>query len=244
MKTIGDFLSVVISQREYLDRIIEHEQDCSHPKFWSQRLGKTVMGAQRRGWTRRDKVRHEYYEASALTLPSIHRPSAPPPARPKRIGGRIEMLFRKCKYQDSAVVVAKAALDCCKSNPHIVRSAGGAVSEMLATHLRWLDYLQAEKGYPSNIETEWDDCKCRLQGIWDVIRDIEAEQHRERVPLSDLAKEFGVSRSTIYRIMEKGYLVTYGEPKFVYRDEINPVEIERLLELQQKRQLPNKNASL
>jgi hypothetical protein len=67
-----------------------------------------------------------------------------------------------------------------------------------------------------------------------ILREI---QPREKVPLSTLALELDVSRQSLYRLRDAGHIKPEGKPLFIYRDQIDVAEIQRLLELQKKQQL-------
>jgi len=71
------------------------------------------------------------------------------------------------------------------------------------------------------------------------LRDIESIKS-ERVPLSTLANKLDVSKNSLYRLRDKGYLKVQKigkTPLFVYRRDVDLDELSRLLELQRKQQL-------
>jgi len=67
-----------------------------------------------------------------------------------------------------------------------------------------------------------------------ILREI---QPREKVPLSTLAKELDTSKQSLHRLKDSGHIKFEGKPLFMYRDQIDVAEIQRLLELQKKQLL-------
>jgi hypothetical protein len=97
---------------------------------------------------------------------------------------------------------------------------------------------------PQDFEAITTGLRVELKSLAKSIGWYENQLQRERVPISTLAIELDVSRGSLYRLADKGHIPTYkqqGHPKYLYRDEIDPIEIKRLLDLQKKQQLPPKN---
>ncbi len=184
MNPVEAFFSIVAQQRQRLLEIEEYDQDCQWGRAWEQRIGRIVSGAQRRGWTQRDKIRAAYSEQSKLSLPSIHRPTSPMPHRPKRIRGRIHLLFSFFDQYAPSEITASAAQVYCENRPTIGRAVGSAVIELHAVHRRWLKYLQVDSGYPSEIETQWESARDRLHGMLEVLDDADISDPKNDPPIS------------------------------------------------------------
>ena len=253
MNPVEAFFSIVAQQRQRLLEIEEYDQDCQWGRAWEQRIGRIVSGAQRRGWTQRDKIRAAYSEQSKLSLPSIHRPTSPMPHRPKRIKGRLALLFSFFDQYAPSEVTAAAAQAYCESRPTIGRAVGGAVIELHAVHRRWLKYQQDDSGYPSEIETQWESARDRLHGMLEVLRDAELDEkpaeeisHIQTVRLSQCAGIVNRSKRTLERLKTKD--TAFPTPEVIGEDgkpdEWNWDTIRPYLEGQYNRKLPKRFPTL
>lgn len=228
---IEAFLRTVIEQRTRLDAIEEYDQFCTTPRAWLQPIGRTMRDSQRRGWTRRDKIRCAYNEQSKMELPSRYRLPPPQIELPKRLAGRVSLIFRLFSPHKRIYQVAKPAMEYCKANPHTVPV--GVVANMLALHVQWLDYIKGDKGSPSAIEADWDEQKNRLAGVVSVLEKINTpveNNSRRELTVSALAKMYECSEKTIRRIAAEGLILLKPKPgkrrgQFASSDTLNDVAI-------------------
>jgi len=87
------------------------------------------------------------------------------------------------------------------------------VSELLAVHLRWLQYVEASVGYPAEIESQWDTARDRLHGILEVLRDAAGTPPEAgKLTIAAIAKRFDCSEKTIRRIAKEGFITLHKPP--------------------------------